>query len=183
MILFITSNEHKFNEISEVLTIAGYSLQWERMKYEEIQADTTNEISLDSAVKLSRKIDKPFFLEDTGLYIDSLNGFPGPYSSFVASKIGNEGILKLLKDKERKARFLTVITYCSSGQCRQFEGKLEGEISEAARGTAGFGFDPVFIPDGQNRTLAEMNIQEKNDISHRSRALEKLIEFLGSGKK
>lgn len=157
---------------------AGLRLEWQKSKYVEIQGDTTEEISMDSAQRLAKKITGDFFLEDTGLYIDSLKGFPGPYSSYASQTIGNKGILELLSGNDRGARFLTVITYCRKGECRQFEGVLEGRISEKITGESGFGFDPVFIPEGQVRTLAEMSVDEKNSISHRSRALEKLIEFL-----
>lgn len=178
MTLFVTSNEHKFKEIRATMEKEGIGLEWERTKYMEIQADTTAEISLDSARRLSESIKTDFFLEDTGLYIDSLNGFPGPYSSYVASTVGNEGILNLLAGKERAGRFLTVITYCSNGVFNQFDGVLEGRISKKVSGSFGFGFDPVFIPEGYNVTLAEMTVDEKNEISHRSRALSKLIEFM-----
>lgn len=178
MTLFITSNEHKFREIRDAMHKTGLELQWEKTQYVEIQGDTTAEISLDSARRLSDRIAKDFFLEDTGLYIDSLNGFPGPYSSYVASTVGNEGILKLLSGKGRKARFMTVITYSSKGVYTQFEGVLEGRISESVSGNFGFGFDPIFIPEGQSRTLAEMTVDEKNRISHRSRALSKLVEHI-----
>ncbi len=157
---------------------AGYSIEWVKMSYEEVQADDTSEISRDSAMKLASKISGTFFLEDTGLYIDSLQGFPGPYSSFVAKKLGNAGILKLLEGKDRQARFVTVITLFHNGQFHQFKGTLEGTISSGQRGTEGFGFDPIFVPVGEDRTLAEMTTYEKNRISHRSRALELLVPYL-----
>lgn len=160
------------------MEMAGLELQWDKTKYTEIQADTTAEISLDSARRLSERIDEDFFLEDTGLYIDSLNGFPGPYSSYVASTIGNEGIIALLAGKQRTGRFQTVITYCRNGQFNQFEGILEGSMAEKVSGSFGFGFDPVFFPEGYDVTLAEMTVDEKNKISHRSLALSKLIEFM-----
>ena len=165
-------------EISKKLGEAGYSIEWVKMSYEEIQADETSEISLDSATKLADKISGTFFLEDTGLYIDSLQGFPGPYSSFIARKLGNNGILKLLEGKDREARFVTVITLVQDRQFHQFEGVLEGTISSEQRGTGGFGFDPIFVPLGEYKTLAEMSTEEKNRLSHRSRALELLISYL-----
>lgn len=180
MIKFITSNEHKFKEISSKLSESGFKIEWVKMTYEEIQADETSEISLDSAKKLSSQISGPFFLEDTGLYIDSLNGFPGPYSSFVSKKIGNAGILKLLEGKERSARFVTVITYYETGTFRQFCGTLKGSIANEIKGTGGFGFDPIFLPEGLENTLSEMTINEKNKISHRTNALEKLVSFLSN---
>lgn len=156
----------------------GYEITWKKVKYEEIQADTTEEISMDSARKVSLSIKEDFFLEDTGLYIDELNGFPGPYSSFVASTIGNEGILGLMSGKSRTARFITIITYHSKGELKQFKGELRGTIALQQRGSEGFGFDPIFIPVRTERTLAEMSIAEKNQISHRSKAITEFARYL-----
>lgn len=178
MTLFITSNRHKYLEISSALSVYGYEITWKNLKYEEIQADSTIEVSLDSAAKLSKSITEDFFIEDTGLYIDQLNGFPGPYASYVASTIGNEGILRLLSGKERGARFITIITYHRKGKLEQFFGELKGNISQEPLGTGGFGYDPIFIPAGKELTLAEMSLTEKNQISHRSIATGKFANYL-----
>ncbi len=180
--IFVTSNKHKFQEISRMMEKNGITVEWKRMKYEEIQADTTEEISLDSARKLSASIGEPFFLEDTGIFVDSLGGFPGPYSSYVISKIGNSGILRLLEGRGRSAYFLTVITYFDGRQYHQFSGKLTGQIAQSERGGSGFGYDPIFIPDGFSITLGEMDLESKNEISHRSKALRAFIDHLrGNG--
>lgn len=179
--IFVTSNQHKFLEINRMMGYSGISVSWKKMKYEEIQADTTEEISLDSARKLSSVIDEPFFLEDTGLFIDSLRGFPGPYSSYVQSTIGNSGILHLLGGLDRSAYFLTVITYYDGRQYVQFSGKLVGTIADSERGRSGFGYDPIFQPEGQRETLGEMDIEKKNSISHRSKAAKAFIEYLTNG--
>lgn len=170
---------HKFNEISSFLGNRGIECQWVKMKYEEIQGDTTEEISRDSAMKLSRQIEEKFFLEDTGLYINSLNGFPGPYSSYVSRTIGNLGILDLLRNKERSAYFLTVISYFDGEKILTFQGKEDGKIAEEEKGKTGFGFDPIFIPENCEKTLAEMSIEEKNQHSHRINALKSFIRYLG----
>ena len=102
------------------------------MKYEEIQADTTEEVSMASLNTLENLIDGPFFLEDTGLYIKSLNGFPGPYSSYVMKSIGNEGILKLLDGMPRDATFLTVVSFRDHKGKHQFRGECKGGIQEMA---------------------------------------------------
>lgn len=178
MTIFITSNSHKFDEVSALMARAGLKVKWNNTKYVEIQGNTTAEISLDSAQRLLDELDEDFFLEDTGLYIDALNGFPGPYSSYAASTIGNAGILDLLAGKERKAKFLTVVTYCREGKCHQFEGALHGNIANSISGNGGFGFDPIFIPEGLNVTLAEMDVEMKNSVSHRGQAFTDLIAFL-----
>ncbi|MCL4345189.1 MAG: XTP/dITP diphosphatase [Candidatus Thermoplasmatota archaeon] len=175
---FVTSNEHKFREISAFLAMHGDECEWVRMKYEEIQDDTTESISLASARFLRGKVPEPFFLEDTGLYIDSLKGFPGPYSSYVQSTIGNSGILSLLKEKGREASFRTVISYVSGDGIEQFTGILKGSIAQEERGASGFGFDPIFIPRDSSKSLAEMSIDEKNQHSHRINALKLFIAHL-----
>ncbi len=176
--IFVSSNKHKFLEISRMMENKGITVEWKRMKYEEIQADTTEEISLDSARKLSASIGEPFFLEDTGIFLDSLGGFPGPYSSYVQSKIGNSGILRLIEGRNRSAYFLTVITYFDGRLFHQFSGKLNGTIAQSERGNLGFGYDPIFIPDGFDITLGEMELESKNRISHRSKALQALVDYL-----
>ena len=175
---FVTSNEHKYMEINEFLKKHGSSCEWIRMKYEEIQEDTTEAVSLASAKYLIGKVGQPFFLEDTGLYIASLGGFPGPYSSYVQKTIGNSGILKIMEGKERYAEFRTVISFVRDDQIMQFTGILKGNISETERGKSGFGFDPIFIPEGTERSLAEMNISEKNEHSHRINALKLFLDYL-----
>lgn len=172
---FITSNKHKFEEISAYLNERHIDCNWIEETYEEIQGETTEEISRDSAVKLSMKRKDPFFMEDTGLYIHALKGFPGPYSSFVAKTIGNRGILDLLHNRERGATFLTVISYWDGKHILSFKGSIDGEIALEARGNNGFGYDPVFIPSGSQITLAEMDMNTKNRFSHRINALENFL--------
>lgn len=175
---FITSNKHKFEEISKVMEQNSIDISWEKRVYEEIQADSTEEISLDSCKKLQNSMKEDFFIEDTGLYIDSLNGFPGPYSSYVQKTLGNDGVLKLLKNKKRGAFFITVITMSYAGKITQFRGILKGHISESIIGDKGFGYDPIFIPENDTRTLAQMETSKKNEISHRGKAISLMIDFL-----
>ena len=177
---FITSNEHKFREINAFLSKGNVQIRWIREKYEEIQENTTESISKNSAEKLSLTRKEPFFIEDTGLYIDSLGGFPGPYSAYVSGTIGNSGILNLLQGKERSANFLTVVAYWDGKSVHTFSGKIEGKITDRVRGNNGFGYDPIFQPDGSEMTLAEMEIVEKNKNSHRILALKKFLLFLKS---
>ncbi len=176
MLSLVTSNEHKYKEISTYLNSKNLEINWLQRKYEEIQADDNDTISLDSSKKLANKINAPFFLEDTGLYITNLAGFPGPYSSYVQSTIGNENILKMASGS--KAYFKTVITLCWKKNFYQFSGTLNGKISSAISGNLGFGYDPIFIPDNSNKTMGEMTTVEKNKISHRFIALEKLYLFI-----
>ncbi len=154
-------------------------ISWKEMKYDEIQADDTRSVSLDSCIKLKGSIGEPFFLEDTGLYIDSLKGFPGPYSSYVARTIGNMGIIDLLaRGLDRSASFTTVISYFDGTEIMQFEGFVRGVIAMYPSGSGGFGYDPIFMPEGSSKTLAQMSYEEKNAVSHRGKAVSQLISFL-----
>lgn len=123
---------------------------------------------------------KPLVLEDSGLYINALKGFPGPYSSYVFKKIGNEGILKLMRSvKDRTAKFVCVVAFAHPKYgIRLFKGEVKGKISLEVRGSKGFGFDPIFIPEGSNKTFGEMDINEKNMFSHRSKAFKQFFQWL-----
>ncbi|RLE72114.1 MAG: non-canonical purine NTP pyrophosphatase, RdgB/HAM1 family, partial [Thermoprotei archaeon] len=122
----------------------------------------------------------PFFVEDAGLFVEALNGFPGPYSSYIYKTIGCEGILKLLEGVDnRKAYFLSVVALRAPGLGDVvFKGKVNGIIANEMRGEKGFGFDPIFIPDGCEKTFAEMNIEEKSRYSHRGKALRKMGKWI-----
>jgi XTP/dITP diphosphohydrolase len=174
--LFITSNEGKFKEAREVAKLFSVEIEWLKIEYEEPQGNTLEEIATKSAEMLSRVIKKPFFIEDSGLFIESLNGFPGPYSSYVFKTIGNEGIIKLLEGvQNRKAYFKAVIAFFDGKDIKIFDGIVYGEIAKEIRGDKGFGFDPIFLYG--DRTFAEMG-EEKNLVSHRRKALEKFFSYL-----
>ena len=130
---------------------------------------------------VQKKFNYPFILEDAGLFIDVLNGFPGVYSAYVFYRIGCSGILKLLEgveDNKRKATFYSVYAYSELGKKPLFFiGKSLGTISKKALGIHGFGYDPIFIPNGENKTFAQMETEEKNRFSHRGKSLEKLKDF------
>ncbi len=175
-VLFVTSNEGKFKEAKSIGEKYGIEVEWLKEEYLEPQGNDLEEIAKKSAELLAEKIREPFFIEDSGLFIEALNGFPGPYSSFVFKTIGNEGILKLMEGVEnRKAYFLAVIAFFDGKKVLTFKGKVEGRIAEEMRGDKGFGFDPIFEYSG--RTFAEMG-EEKNEVSHRRRALEEFFGYL-----
>ncbi len=145
----------------------------------EIQSDDIRKIVLFSASQALQYVKTPFFVEDAGLFIKALNGFPGPYSSYVFKTLGNEGILKLMRDvNDREAVFISVIAlYIPEYGIKLFEGVTEGFIAYEVRGTHGFGFDPIFIPKGLNKTYAELTVEEKNKLSHRSKAFKAMITW------
>lgn len=180
LIFFVTNNIHKFNEARRVLAQYNIAVAMLRVKPSEIQDDNIEKIAKSSAIEAYQKTKLPVIVEDAGLFIDALKGFPGPYSSYVYRTIGKEGILKLLEESEnRKARFKSVVAFRGSDMdIRCFKGAVEGKISRTVRGESGFGFDPIFEPnDFPGRTFGELSIEEKNRVSHRSRALRSFAEW------
>ena len=172
-LLFASSNKHKFKETKVILESFDISIQFFKLNLEEIQSNSIKEIALKKAQNAFSKCKKPLIVEDDGLYIDSLGGFPGPYSSYVHKTIGNQGILDLLK-KNRGAKFISNITYCDKKNFKSFEGRLFGTISKSEKGK-GWGFDPIFIPKNLKKTFGELN--DKNNFSHRYKALKKFSNW------
>jgi len=180
---FVTGNIHKFNEARHVLAKYKVATALLKAKASEIQDDNIENIAKASVRDAVERCGLPIFVEDAGLFIDALNGFPGPYSSYIYRTIGTKGILKLMKEvKKRDAYFHSVVAFCSpkeSPKC--FHGKVKGKISQEEWGNCGFGFDPIFKPsDSPNRTFAEMTTEEKNKFSHRAQALRKFAEWYTS---
>ena len=180
---FVTGNVHKFNEARKVLSEYDVATAMLNMEAVEIQDDSLENIAKTSAVDAARKSSLPVFVEDAGLFIKALNGFPGPYSSYVYRTVGNGGILKLMQsERKRDAYFLSVVAFCSPQEPFEpkcFQGIVEGRISYDEKGKQGFGFDPIFQPfgGGNGRTFAEMTTQEKNKYSHRAQALRKFAKW------
>jgi len=185
IIYFITGNVNKFEEVSKIFLKEdiNHELLQKDIETVEIQADNIKDVALFKLNSVKEKIKGSFFIEDAGFFVDlPLNGFPGVYSSYVMKTIGNEGILDLIHDfNNTKAHFSAVIAlyYEPLNEIYTFEGEVIGKVSQAIRGNHGFGFDPIFIPDEfPENTFAELTMSEKNSISHRSKALNKLILFL-----
>jgi XTP/dITP diphosphohydrolase len=182
VIFFATGNINKFNEARSILAEFDIAVGMLRVKALEIQSDKLNEIAATSAVDAFGRCHLPVIVEDAGLFVDALKGFPGPYSAYAYKTISNPGLLKLMENvANRKARFKSAIAYYdgqSAPVC--FEGEAVGRISSEeiwGRGKAGFGFDPIFRPLGSNKTFAEMTIEEKNGFSHRANAIRKFAEW------
>ena len=185
-IYFATSNDNKFKEAEEILS-GKNDIKLERylFEYNEIRSDNPKEIAKDAVIEAYRRLNKPVFVEDTGLFIESLNGFPGTYSGWVLSKIGIQGILNLMvskKEDERNAEFKSVIAYKYNNEnpIEFFEGICKGKIAHniTKNKKHGFGYDPIFIPnEGNGKTFSE-SIQLKNKLSHRYKTLQKFSEFL-----
>ncbi len=183
---FVTSNRHKFEEAERIAAKHGVELEHRDVPYIEIQADELEEIARPSAQQASALLRAPCFVEDAGLFIQALKGFPGPYSSYVFQTLGNEGILELMKGKRvRRAEFRSAVAYCEPGSKPiVFSGRVRGTITPEIRGEGGFGFDPIFVPqEGDDRTFAELSTDEKNKFSHRSRAIERFVKWYVRDKK
>ena len=180
-IFFATNNNHKVEEIYDIFIDNGIRIHKENIKGLEVQHDNSQIISENSVKQAFQIIRKPVFVEDSGLFIHSLEEFPGPFSSYVFSKIGVRGILKLLEgENNRAAEFRSVISYVDERGMVSFKGVVEGSIAEKARGDKGFGFDPIFIPKSHEQTFSELSLSQKNTISHRSKSSTHLVNWLKS---
>lgn len=175
---FATSNKGKFAEAEKVLSAAGIAIRHFDFSHNEIRSDSLDEISREAAEEAFRRCQKPVFVEDSGLFIKALNGFPGTYSGWVLKKVGVPGILRLMAGvKDRSAYFEAVIAYADADGIKTFSGKCPGSIAEIPRGSSGFGYDPIFMPEGFDMTFAQ-SIELKNKLSHRYISLLELSRSL-----
>jgi XTP/dITP diphosphohydrolase len=186
-LIFATNNKHKVEEIQAAI---GHLLEVVSLKQAGIGIDipephdTLEENASEKSRTIHQLTRENCFSEDTGLDVEALNGEPGVKSARYAGddKVFDKNIDKLLgklgNNSNRKARFRTVISLIGQGQERLFEGICEGAIAHERHGEGGFGYDPVFVPTGETRTFAEMTLAEKNQISHRKKAADKLVSFL-----
>lgn len=186
-LVFATQNRHKCNEIQAVL---GNAFQLVTLPEagitDELEetADTLEGNALQKARTVFARTGKPCFADDTGLEVNALNGAPGVYSARYAGehRSSSDNITKLLhelQDKSnRSARFRTVIAFVNGTEEKLFEGIVNGEIAHTPAGNSGFGYDPVFLPEGSTRSFAEMTLEEKNKVSHRARAFQAFTAWL-----
>lgn len=177
-VYLVTRNINKYEEAKAILKNYDIELDLIDSNKFEIQAKDVKEIALHAAEVAYRKYKKPVLVDDTGLFIRALKGFPGPYAEYVQNTIGNRGILCLMKNKNiRDAYFQTALAFRSFGIRKVFIGILRGKIATNERGKHGFGYDPIFIPEGKQTTLAELPLEEKNEISHRAIAFKMFAEW------
>ena len=178
----VTSNAGKLRELAAALEPAGHTVAQRALEYPEVQA-----ASLGAVVEFGlewlaqRHAGEALLIDDAGLFVDALGGFPGVYSRYAYDTIGPAGVLALLGDgAERSAEFRCVLGLLLPDGGRQlFRGSCRGRITRTPRGNGGFGYDPVFVPAGDERTFAELPLAEKNGVSHRGRALAALAVYLG----
>ncbi|MGQ7867744.1 non-canonical purine NTP diphosphatase [Sunxiuqinia sp. sy24] len=186
-LVFATNNPHKLRELQQLLGDKIQLLSLTDIGCDEEVPENQETLEGNAAEKaffIFEKFGFNCFADDTGLEVEALNGEPGVYSARYAGEDKNAEanmgkVLDQLNGKEnRKARFRTVISLVIDGEETQFEGIVDGKILEEKQGEAGFGYDPVFQPDGFSESFAEMEAGQKNRISHRGRAVEKLIAYL-----
>ncbi|MCK9566413.1 MAG: XTP/dITP diphosphatase, partial [Methanothrix sp.] len=160
MIYFVTSNKGKYSEAQAIL---GEIVQRD-IGYAEIQADTLEEVALYGMKEVAARLEGPVMLEDAGLFVEALQGFPGVYSAYVQKTIGNAGILRLMEGQEnRLAYFKSSVAYAEPGlETVMFSGEVHGQIGFEPRGKKGFGYDPIFYVGDES--MAEMDLEKKNQI-------------------
>jgi len=193
-LIFATNNRHKLEEIDALLGDKFQLLGLKDLQIDEEIPEDHDTLEANASQKawyISNRTGQSCFADDTGLEVDALDGAPGVYSarysrmghpSFPEMEAAQGNIKKLLLNMENKlersARFRTVICLVLNGKEYQFEGVVEGTITENASGVKGFGYDPIFTPRGYDTTFAEMDLSLKNQISHRARAVSQLVDFL-----
>ncbi len=185
-LIFATNNRHKLEEVQHMVGTAFILKSLNDIGCTEDIAETGITFHENASLKsqyIFRNYGQDCFGDDSGLEIDALNGEPGVYSARYSGSRDMDRNIRLVLDKlngseNRRARFRTVISLILDGREHYFEGTVEGVITDGLAGNGGFGYDPIFRPDGYDLTFAEMDLQEKNRISHRSQAIRKLVAFL-----
>ncbi len=185
IIFFVSNNIHKYSEIKSILhdRTTDLDVNFYKQNIIEIQDDQIEKIAIEKAKSAYNTVKRPIIIEDDGLFINSLNGFPGQYSSYVFKSIGNRGILRLLEgSRDRSAFFKSIFVYNNGIIVKVFSGQINGKISSKIT-DGGWGYDPIFIPfnnhdNHHNKTFAELSkTNKKNELSHRSIALDKFVKW------
>ena len=172
--IFATGNHQKLKEFEKIL---GIKLNHSDLDLDEIQSIEVEEVAKHKAKQAYDLLKEPVIIEDTGLYFEELNGLPGALVKFFVKKLTLEKICSLVKEN-RKAKAITCIAYFDGENLKTFIGETKGKIAEEPRGTNGFGWDPIFIPEGYDKTFAELTDEEKTSKFMRKEAIKKLKEFL-----
>jgi len=186
-LVFATNNKHKLDEVRAILEPEFSIVSLAELNCTEDIPETADTLDGNALIKAQYIHDKfglDCFADDTGLEVDALNGEPGVYSARYAGEDHNaqNNMCKVLamlgENKNRSARFRTVIALIQGGQTTYFEGRINGNITVQPRGASGFGYDPIFVPENYVSTFAQLSAEEKNQISHRALAVKKLVNYL-----
>jgi XTP/dITP diphosphohydrolase len=176
-IIFVTTNPGKMGEAREIGAEFGIEFVQNGYDTRELQSMDPLEIAEDSARDAYAKLGKPLIVEDSGMFIDALKGFPGPFSAYAYKCIGLAGILRLMEgEDERSASMKSAVAYVDGDIVKSFLGEARGTMPESARGEQGFGYDPIFIPEGREKTFAE-DTEYKNIVSHRAQSLRAFCDW------
>ncbi|MEM0129738.1 MAG: non-canonical purine NTP pyrophosphatase [Thermoplasmata archaeon] len=176
-VTFVSTNAGKAREVRQILGEFGIPVAWKRRSLPEPQADSLAAVTR-SKLRAARSAGRSVLVEDSGLFIDSLHGFPGVYSAHVLRIWGFGPILELLRKRPRSATFRASVGWTDGRTVRLFAGEVRGSIAPRPRGSGGFGYDPIFVPEGWSRTFAEVPTAEKDRVSHRARAFRAAGRFL-----
>jgi len=174
---FVSTNPGKFREVRSLLAPFGVRVRWRRRTLPEPQVDTLEEV-VAAKLEAVRDLSGFVLVEDSGLFVPSLNGFPGVYSAHFLRTWKFGPLLELLKRRDRSAYFETVAGLRNGRRRWTFSGRVVGSIAPRPRGKNGFGYDPIFVPKGGRRTFAEISTEEKNALSHRARAVVQVGQLL-----
>jgi XTP/dITP diphosphohydrolase len=179
-LLFATGNPDKFSEASSILSDAGVVLKQHVFRHREIRSDSLEEIARDAVGAAYSQCGAPVFVEDSGFFVTALNDFPGAYSAWALGKVGLDGMLRLMEGVEdRRARFEACIAFHDGKEVHAFHGACQGSVAAEKRGEGGFGYDPIFVPEGHEQTFAE-SVTLKNRLSHRYKTLLEFSRFIQS---
>ena len=173
---FVTQNAHKYQEARRTLDPFGIKIRKLAYPKTEIQSADLGDIAKFAAEEASEKYNRTVVVEDSGLFVRSLNGFPGPYSSYVHATIGVEGLVHLMSQELRREAYFqaSLVVASPRGTSQEFSGRTYGTISHKSAGKEGFGFDPIFIPKDTRKTFAQGGSEFKDRYSHRAIAFRKL---------
>ena len=176
--MLVTQNKHKIIELTPLFEEYGVAFETTDLEKFEIRSHDVEEIALNAARHAYTILNRPVVVDDTGFFVSALKDFPGSYAAYALGTIGYQGILKLLEELDnRSARFMTAVAFYDGVTIKSFVGVMHGHISRHPSGEGGFGYDPIFIPEGFTNTYADLELSEKIAISHRTRAFKKFLEW------
>ncbi len=180
-VTLVSGNRHKFEEMNKKLAPHGIALEWKKASLEEQEGLSLEETAKEKARQAFEIVKKPVIAEDTGVFFDALENFPGAKAKRLFEELGFEGLLERVSGKSRKARFATIVCYTADGKrfwC--FKGEIKGELTEKAhnREKDVLPYEKIFVPAGYNCTMSDIPRKEKNKFSHRAIATKKFAEWL-----
>ena len=176
-ITLITGNAGKAEEIARYI---GMPIEHRSLDLDEIQSLDLEEIARDKALRAFEKVGEPVLVEDASFVFHALGGLPGPFIKWFRKELGNEGLCRLLDGKDRSCTATVCYGFHDGKEVHLFSGSMSGTVAQTSRGDNSFGWSPIFIPDGYQKTYAELTHEEREPFAMRNKALPKFIEFLNS---